>query len=72
MTCHNQLDAFLEAIDSESGMPFLDVLGAHVAMGFGINVGVQVQHPAAEGRVEQDASLTAAQISDGPKLVLVP
>lgn len=59
--CHRQLDDFFRLADETTGLPMLDVLVAHVALGFGINVGVQVRHPEEDGRAVEDPQVTARQ-----------
>lgn len=52
---HRLLDGFLQGTEPESQMPMIDVLCAHVAVGYGFTVGVSVEHPNAEGRVQEQS-----------------
>lgn len=65
---HRLLDGFLKSLDPESRMPMIDVLSAHVALGYGFTVGVRVEHPQADSRVAEDPSVTA-QLAE-PKSVI--
>jgi hypothetical protein len=52
--CQRQLQEFFRLAAGDDGSTMLDVVTAHVALGYGINVGVQVRHPEEDGRAEED------------------
>ena len=51
--CRRQLEALFR-LEAEGDCTMLDVLTAHVGLGYGVNVGVSVRHPNEAGRAEED------------------
>lgn len=61
--CHRQVDSMLKSnvktLSDGTEATLLDVLEAHVALGYGINVALSVRHPNEDGRVEEDQEAAA-------------
>ena len=70
--CHRQIDDLLQLRDEETGLPLLEVLVGHMALGYGINVSIQVRHPWEDGRAEEDPSVTEALAQPAPVIEVVP
>jgi hypothetical protein len=69
---HRLLDGFLASTDPDSQMPMIDVICAHVAVGYGFTVGVSVEHPDAANRVREDPAVTAELAQPKPLIEVVP
>jgi hypothetical protein len=67
---HRQLDDILRLEDPETGLPMHDVLLGHVALGYGLNLGIQVRHPEEDGRAEEDPALR--DLPPAPRIEVVP
>lgn len=70
--CHKQVDSMLKSevkiLQDGSAATLLDVLEAHVRLGYGINVSLSVRHPDEEGQVQEDPE-AAAMPKPGPLII---
>lgn len=69
--CQRQLREFFQTKDPETGIPLLEVLTAHAALGYGICVGISVRHPEEDGRAVEDPSVTEAESKPASMLEVV-
>lgn len=71
LACSTELPRHPDAPDQAVIGTVMDDLVLRCAMGYGINVSLQIRHPDEAGMVAEDPSITE-QAAEAPKLVVLP